>query len=165
MIKDVLSLPVSVRLERLPNLGSAQRQDLGGEQGGVDGSGLADRHRRDGDSARHLHDGKKGIDAFQDRGFDRNADDGKDCFRGAHAGKVGRSSRSRDDDLDAARRRRAGVFEEQIRSSVSGYHLDFVLNFELLKHRGAMLKGFPVGGGTHHDADQRWHGAITLLVP
>ncbi len=73
------------RIGRKPlcNTVIAQRDDTRREQRGVHGT--ADRHRRDRNAGRHLHDRKQRVESPDARPLDRNADNGNQCFCSSHA--------------------------------------------------------------------------------
>ena len=79
------------------NVFMVQRQNLGGQERGVLGS--PDRHRSDGDAARHLDDRKQGVESAELLGRNGHADDRHMRLRRQHAGEMGGASGSRDDNL------------------------------------------------------------------
>src|SRR5882724_3336433 len=65
------------------------------------------------------------------------------------------SSRSRNDDFDAAFFGGRRVFEQQIGGAVSGDYARFMWNAEIGERFGGVFHGFPVGRRAHDNADER----------
>ena len=68
---------------------------------------------------------------------------------------MGGAAGSGDDDFDTALFGADSVFKKQIGRAVGGDHARFMWNTEGGEGLGGVLHGFPVGGGTHDDADER----------
>src|SRR5712691_665968 len=62
---------------------------------------------------------------------------------------------SRDDDFDTALFGGGGVLEEQVGRAVGGHYFRFMWNTEGGQRVRGVFHGFPVGRGTHDDADER----------
>jgi hypothetical protein len=101
-------------------------ENRGCQQGSVDGTCFANGQSSYGHAARHLGDGKEGIQAFERFGFDRHSQDGQGGFGRGHARQVRRPSGSRDNHFDPAFGRRPGILKEQVRRPVCGDDLSFV---------------------------------------
>src|SRR6185437_16053498 len=71
-------------------------------------------------SGGHLHDGEQGIDAAERLRLHRYAQYGETRLGGGHAGKVRRTARAGDDDLQTPRACARGVLEEQVGGTVGG---------------------------------------------
>ena len=57
--------------------------------------------------------------------------------------------------FDAVLLRRSSIFEEQVRCAMRGNDAGFVWDPKLLESFRGVLHGFPVGCGTHDDANER----------
>src|SRR3954468_4023035 len=73
---------------------------------------------------------------------------------------MGGATRAGDDDFEPARLRGRGVFEQQIRRAVCGYHAGFMRDSELVERVGRGAHRLPVGSRAHDDADQWFHREI-----
>jgi hypothetical protein len=90
-------------------------------------------------------------------GWHRHAEHRKRRVRGDDAGEVRRTACRRDDRLHAARFRAFAHSATAFRRTVRGHRLGFVGHAELAEHLRRGLHRLPVGGRTHHDADERAH--------
>ena len=150
----------------LPRLASAELFVIGaelralvaenrrGQQRGVDRSGLADGECAHRHAAGHLRDGEQRVESLQRFGFHRHAEHGQRSFRRAHARQMRRAARAGDDDFQPAPRRLLRVFEQPIRRAMRGDDLRLERHAEFFELRGGVLHGFPVGLGTHDEADE-----------
>jgi len=89
-------------------------QDAGGQQGGVDCAGLADRQGRHRDTGRHLHDGQQRIHAREHRRLHRHAEYRQVGLGRTHAWQVRCTAGTGDDHLDATGFCFIGILEQQI---------------------------------------------------
>ncbi|MCY1516524.1 hypothetical protein D9M68_511580 [compost metagenome] len=132
-------------------------EDAGGQQGGVDRTGLADGQGGDRDAGGHLHDGKQGVDAREHGRLHRHAEYRQVGLGGTHARQVGGTAGAGDDHLDAAAFGLFGVLEQEVRSAVGGDHLHFIGDAQLVQHLGGVAEGAPIGLGAHDHAYQCAH--------
>lgn len=155
MGEDAASLFGTELSNGFPDGGVFCAKDGGGEERGVDGAGSADGECADRDAAGHLRDGEERVQAFEGFRFDRDAEDRENGFRSGHAGKMSGAARAGNDDFDAALFGGPSVFEKQIGRAVGGDDPGFMWNMEFGERLGGKFHGFPVGAGTHDDADER----------
>ncbi len=92
-----------------------EREDARREERGV--GGIADRHRRDRNAGRHLHDREQRVEPVERLPAHRHADDGEQCLRGSHPRQVGSAARAGDDYAQTAPGRALRVAVQQIRAS------------------------------------------------
>lgn len=150
---DGSGLPVAPVLQGTGNGGIAQGQDLGGEEGGVHRSRLADGKRADGYSGRHLHDGQEAIVTFERRGFDGDAENGQERHGSGHAGEMGGAAGSGYDDPEAFTFSGSGEFIETVGRAVGRYNARLMRDAQRLQGVGRVLHGLPVGLASHDDGD------------
>jgi len=112
----------------------------------------------DGDTGRHLDDGKQRIDSVERLGLHGNSHDGKGGHGGDHAWEVGGAAGASDDDLQATTTGGQGIILELKRRAVSAHDLGLKGDTQLLERVGGVDHRLPVGLRTHDDADQRCGG-------
>lgn len=136
-----------------------QREHGRGEQRGIDGAGLADRERADGDTGRHLHDRKQAVLSGQGLGLDRDAKDRKLGEGSGHAGQMRRAAGAGDDNAEAGRLGALGKGIEAFRRAVGGDDPRVVGDTERVERLGGVAHGRPVGLAAHDDGHRRRHVA------
>jgi len=156
MCKDAASLIGTKFSKRFADGSMFCAEDGSGEQRGVDGAGSADGKSANWDTTRHLRNGEERIEAFKGFGFDRDAKDRENRFRGGHAGKMSGAACARDNDFNASLFGGLCIFEEEVGSAVGGDNACFMWNMEFVERLGGEFHGVPVGAGAHDDADERF---------
>ncbi len=111
----------------------------------------------DGHASGHLHDGKQRVHAVERFRLHRHAQHGQRRLGRRHARQVSGAAGAGNDDLEPARARGGGVFEQQVGRAMGGDHPHFVRDAELLQHLGGGAHRLPVRLRAHDDADERFH--------
>src|SRR5215469_734211 len=102
LLQELLSARLTPGPKSLGQLGIAEPDYLGGEESGVGGSRLPDRHGRYRHALWHLDDRKQRIHPVQRRGGHRHADHRQNGLGRDHTGQMRRPARPRDDYAQAA---------------------------------------------------------------
>ena len=154
-------LPSPPRIQPIRQGGVAQRQDRGGQQGGVDRSRTADRQGGYRNAGRHLDDRQQAVHALQRVRLDRHAQYRQRRPCGRHARQMRRSPSTRYDHPQAPVTGGRGIVPQPVRRPVRGDDAALVRHIQRRQHIRRMRQRRPIRLAAHDDAnlghdDIRW---------
>src|SRR5262249_5029443 len=155
LLQELLSKGLAPGSKPLGELGIAEPDYLGGEEPGVGGAWLSDRHGCHRHALWHLDNRKQRIHPVQRRGRHRHADHRQNGLGRYHAGQMGRPARPRDDGAQAALGGARRIFQGEIRRAIRGQHPNLMWNFKFGDGFGRGRDVFPIALAAHDYADER----------
>ena len=136
-------------VERAGNPVVAEGEDGGGEKGGVDGAGFADRQRPHRNAARHLNRRQQAVHAFERGAFHRHTENRQWRQRRGHAGQMGGPAGAGDNHLQTTPFGGGTIFAVPLGRAVGRNNPRFISYTEAFQDQPGMSHDRPVRLAAH----------------